>query len=113
MIRKLAGSIREYKTSSLLTLLLMVGEVFFEVLIPFITADMVNNIKAGAPMADVLKTGLVLLAMAMVSWRAAVWGALPAPRPLPASVKTCAAIFLPGCRASPLRISTAFLLPLW
>ena len=67
MIRKLAGSIREYKTSSLLTLLLMVGEVFFEVLIPFITADMVNNIKAGAPMADVLKTGLVLLAMAMIS----------------------------------------------
>ena len=67
MIRKLAGSIREYKTTSLLTLLLMVGEVFFEVLIPFITADMVNNIKAGAPMTDILKTGLVLLAMAMLS----------------------------------------------
>ena len=67
MIRKLAGSIREYKTPTLLTLLLMVGEVFFEVLIPFITADMVNNIKAGAPMTEVLKTGLVLLAMAMVS----------------------------------------------
>ena len=67
MIRKLVGSVREYKTVTLLTLLLMVGEVFFEVLIPFITADMVNNIKAGAPMADVLKTGLVLLAMAMIS----------------------------------------------
>ena len=67
MIKKLAGSIREYKKVTLLTLLLMVGEVFFEVLIPFITADMVNNIKAGAPMADVLKTGLVLLAMAMIS----------------------------------------------
>ena len=67
MIRKLAGSIREYKTTSLLTLLLMVGEVFFEVLIPFITADMVNAIKAGAPMTDILKTGLVLLAMAMLS----------------------------------------------
>ena len=67
MIRKLVGSVREYKTPALLTLLLMVGEVFFEVLIPFITADMVNAIKAGAPMADVLKTGLVLLAMAMAS----------------------------------------------
>ena len=67
MIKKLVGSVREYKTVTLLTLLLMVGEVFFEVLIPFITADMVNNIKAGAPMADVLKTGLLLLVMAMLS----------------------------------------------
>ena len=67
MIKKLAGSIREYKKVTLLTLLLMVGEVFFEVLIPFITADMVNDIKAGAPMAGVLKTGLLLLVMAMLS----------------------------------------------
>ena len=67
MIKKLAGSIREYKNVTLLTLLLMVGEVFFEVLIPFITADMVNDIKAGAPMAGVLKTGLLLLVMAMLS----------------------------------------------
>ena len=67
MIKKLAGSIREYKKVTLLTLLLMVGEVFFEVLIPFITADMVNDIKAGAPMDGVLKTGLLLLVMAMLS----------------------------------------------
>ncbi|MGN0982654.1 MAG: ABC transporter ATP-binding protein [Candidatus Limivicinus sp.] len=67
MIKKLVGSLREYKNVTLLTLLLMVGEVFFEVLIPFITADMVNDIKAGAPMAGVLKTGLLLLVMAMLS----------------------------------------------
>lgn len=67
MIRKLVGSLREYKNVTLMTLLLMVGEVFFEVLIPFITADMVNDIKAGAPMSGVLKTGLLLLAMALLS----------------------------------------------
>lgn len=67
MIRKLVGSLREYKNVTLVTLLLMVGEVFFEVLIPFITADMVNDIKAGAPMSGVLKTGLLLLAMALLS----------------------------------------------
>lgn len=67
MIRKLVGSLREYKNVTLMTLLLMVGEVFFEVLIPFITADMVNAIKAGAPMSGVLKTGLLLLAMALLS----------------------------------------------
>lgn len=67
MIKKLAGSIREYKTPSLMTLLLMVFEVFFEVLIPFNTANLVNGIKAGEPMTEVLKTGLMLLAMAMAS----------------------------------------------
>ena len=76
MIKKLAGSIREYKKVTLLTLLLMVGEVFFEVLIPFITADMVNDIKAGAPMDGVLKTGLLLLVMAMLSLSCGALGAV-------------------------------------
>ena len=67
MIRTLAKSLREFKTASLLSLLLMVGEVFFEVLIPFNTADLVNGIKAGEPMADVVKTGIMLLFMALAS----------------------------------------------
>ncbi len=67
MIKTLIKSLREFKTASLLSLLLMVGEVFFEVLIPFNTADMVNGIKAGEPMADVVKTGIMLLFMALAS----------------------------------------------
>lgn len=67
MIKTLIKSLREFKTASLLSLLLMVGEVFFEVLIPFNTADMVNGIKAGEPMADVVKTGVMLLFMALAS----------------------------------------------
>lgn len=67
MIKTLAKSLREFKTASLASLLLIVGEVFFEVLIPFNTADMVNGIKAGEPMADVVKTGVMLLLMAMAS----------------------------------------------
>jgi len=66
-LRILLNSLREYKKPSVITLLLMVGEVFMEVLIPFITADMVNSIKAGVPMAEVAKTGLLLLVMAIVS----------------------------------------------
>jgi ATP-binding cassette subfamily B protein len=45
----------------------MVGEVFFEVLIPFKTANMVNDIKAGVAMSQVLNQGLLLLVMAMAS----------------------------------------------
>ena len=67
MIKTLAKSIREYKLPSILTLIFIMGEVIIEVIIPFITADLVNNIKAGAPIETVIKTGLILIGMALVS----------------------------------------------
>ena len=67
MIRKLASCIREYKRATIFTLIFIVGEVFLEVLIPFITADLVNAIKAGIPMSQVVKTGLLLIWMALLS----------------------------------------------
>ena len=67
VIKTLAGSLREYKKPALMTLLLMVGEVFFEVLIPFFTADMVNRIKAGAPLSEVASFGGKLVLMAVLS----------------------------------------------
>lgn len=67
MIKKLSQSVREYKAPSVVTLFLMVGEVFIEVLIPFITANLVNSIKDGAPIRSVVTTGLILIAMAFVS----------------------------------------------
>ena len=67
MIRKLAKSIREYKTPSVITMLLMVGEVVIECLIPFITANLVNQIKAGVEMSVLIKTGLILVGLAIIS----------------------------------------------
>lgn len=67
MIKKLASCVREYKLPTILTLILIVGEVFMEVLIPFMTADLVNSIKAGVPMTEVLKAGLLLVLMALLS----------------------------------------------
>jgi len=67
MIRKLAKSIREYKVPSIMTLLLMVGEAGIECLIPFITANLINNISAGAPVSEIAKTGAMLVGMALVS----------------------------------------------
>ena len=67
MIKTFIKCIRENKKPTILTLLLMVGEVFIEVLIPFYTADLVNDIKAGAPMSEVLRLGLILVVMALVS----------------------------------------------
>ena len=74
MIKKLAQSLREYKKPTILTLIFITGEVFFEVLIPFFTADLVNAIKAfsaagqeAAGLHDVVKQGLLLVAMALAS----------------------------------------------
>ena len=76
MIKTLAKSIREYKLPSILTVITMIGEVIIEVLIPFITADLVNSIKAGAPISNVVKTGLILVLMALISLGFGCAGAL-------------------------------------
>ncbi len=67
MIKRLLGCVREYKLPSILTLIFIIGEVIIEVLIPFITADLVNSIKAGAEMSELLATGALLAVMALVS----------------------------------------------
>ena len=67
MIRKLMQSIRQYKKASLLSLFFIIGEVVLEVVIPFITADMVNKIQAGAQMDTILKMGGIITISAIMS----------------------------------------------
>ena len=67
MLRKLMGCVREYKKVSILTPILMIGEVVMECLIPFVVAELVNQIKAGCEFSVIVKHGLVLFAMACVS----------------------------------------------
>ena len=67
MIKTFLKSIREFKTPTILTLLFIIGEVFIEVLIPFRTAALVNGVQNGMPMNELLRLGLVLVAMALVS----------------------------------------------
>ena len=57
MIHRFMGCIREYKKPTILTLLCMVGEVAIEVLIPFFTANLVNEIKGGAELSGVVRVG--------------------------------------------------------
>ena len=67
MIPKLLKSLRQYKKDTIFALVFIVGEVILEVLIPAITAPMVNNIKAGAQMSEVLKSGGLIAIAAIVS----------------------------------------------
>lgn len=67
MIKVLTRSIKEYKNVSIITPFLVTGEVIMECIIPFIIAILVNNIKAGAPLSMILKYGLILALMAIIS----------------------------------------------
>ena len=67
MIKTFLKSIREFKIPTILTLIFIIGEVFIEVLIPFRTAALVNGVQAGMPMNELLKLGLVLVGMSILS----------------------------------------------
>lgn len=47
MLKLLSHSLREYRRASMITPILVALEVVMECIIPFITARLVNEIKAG------------------------------------------------------------------
>ena len=66
-IKTLSKSVREYKKYAIMTPIFMVGEVLVECMIPFLTAGLVNAIRAGCDMQTITRYGLLLLAMAVLS----------------------------------------------
>lgn len=67
MLKRLAGCIREYKTATILTLVFILGEAVIETFIPFITANLVNEIKAGVQMSEIVRIGVFLVIIAFLS----------------------------------------------
>ncbi len=67
VIRRMLSCVREYKLPSFLSFLFIVFEVIIECFIPFITAELVNNLKLGIEMKSLLSIGLALIVMALVS----------------------------------------------
>ncbi len=67
MLRKLSRSVREYKKPAIITMLFIIAEVVIEAIIPFKTAELVNQINAGLDMNSVISTGLVLVVLAILS----------------------------------------------
>ena len=67
MIKILAKSIREYKKPAILTPILVTGEVVFECIIPYLIAQLVNQIQAGCEMIVIVKYGAVLVVLALLS----------------------------------------------
>ena len=67
MFKRLAACVREYKLPTLLTFIFIVGEVIIEAFIPFLTADLVNQIQNGTEMREVYRIGGLLILMAVLS----------------------------------------------
>ena len=67
MIKTLARSIREYKKSAILTPLFIAGEVAIECTIPFVTAQLVRQIQNGCEIGVIVKYGVLLVILAVVS----------------------------------------------
>ena len=67
MIRQLAKSIREYKKDSILTPIFVAFEVILEAIIPFVIAQLVNQIRAGAGIEVILNYGFILIGLALLS----------------------------------------------
>ena len=67
MIKTLSKSIREFKKPAILTPILVVGEVILECIIPFVIANLVNEMQAGCGMDVIIQYGLQLVIMAMLS----------------------------------------------
>lgn len=66
-IKKLLACVREYKLPTILTLIFIIGEVVIEVIIPFITAALINTLEAGADVKAIAQKGIILVLLALLS----------------------------------------------
>ncbi|OON85299.1 ABC transporter [Oribacterium sp. C9] len=67
VVRTLSKSIREFRIPAIKSPVFVVLESLIETIIPFVTARLINEIKAGCGMDTITKYGLVLIALAMLS----------------------------------------------
>ncbi|MGN0794595.1 MAG: ABC transporter ATP-binding protein [Aristaeellaceae bacterium] len=67
MIKKLASYVKQYKRSAILTPLCAAGEVVMEVLIPLVMAELINQGLENNDMNALIKYGLLMMLLALVS----------------------------------------------
>ena len=67
IFKTLAKCVREYKRPMIITIVLIILEAVIETFIPFITAELVNLMKAGATLQSILQNGVLLVVLAILS----------------------------------------------
>ena len=72
MLKTLLKQVKQYKTAALLTPVFIMLEVVLDVLIPYVTAKLIDNGISAGHMPSVYKYGLIVLVMAFFSMMAAI-----------------------------------------
>ena len=72
MLKTLLKQVKQYKTASILTPVFIMLEVVLDVLIPFVTAKLIDNGISAGHMPSVIKYGAIMLVMAFLSMLAAI-----------------------------------------
>ena len=72
MVKTLLKQVKQYKTASLLTPVFIMLEVVLDVLIPYVTAKLIDNGISAGHMPSVYKYGLIMVVMAFMSMLAAI-----------------------------------------
>lgn len=68
MVKTILKSLREYKKDTILTPVIVIGEVVIECIIPFIIANFMNKLQANQiTMQDIVIYGIILLILGLVS----------------------------------------------
>ncbi len=67
MLKTLLGCVREYKRPSILAPIFIMAEVAVECIIPFITAELVKKIQDDCDMNTIVKYGMLLVLLAVIS----------------------------------------------
>ena len=67
MLKRLAKCVKGYTKETILTPLFIMLEVVIECIIPFITANLVNEIQGGCEMSTILRYGFMLIGLAFAS----------------------------------------------
>ncbi|MDY6062865.1 MAG: ABC transporter ATP-binding protein [Erysipelotrichaceae bacterium] len=66
-MKKLIKYIGNYRNNSYKTILYVILETVVECFIPFVTAALVNRVKSGTSMEEIIRYGLILFILAMIS----------------------------------------------
>ena len=72
MLKTLLKQVKQYKTASLLTPVFIMLEVVLDVLIPYVTAKLIDHGISAGNMPNVYKYGIIMLVMAFLSMMAAI-----------------------------------------
>ncbi len=67
MLKKIAGCVREYKLASILSPVIIAGEVIIECIIPFVTAKLIDQIESGASLSQIAVFGGITVLLALLS----------------------------------------------